>query len=76
MNTIEITANNHVVVGNRPVASVVQTAYGTRVYLLNDGRAINLPSNVYSLASNRPASGVPGRAQFEADFLRALAEQS
>ena len=33
---------------------------------------IELPHPCYSLAHDAPASGVPGRAQFEADFLAAL----
>ena len=61
------------VIGNRPVASVAQTAEGTRVYRLDDGKTIDLPSNVYSLATDRPASGVPGRADFERDLIAALA---
>ena len=70
---ITIYANNTIEINGRTVASVAQTAEGTRVYRLADGRAINLPSNVYSLAADKPASGVPGRSEFERDLIAALA---
>ena len=67
---------------------VKQTTRGTVVYVTDLGpvarargafdgvkagrKAITLPHNRYSLAHDAPASGVPGAAQFEADFLAAL----
>ena len=67
---------------------VKQTAQGTVVYVTDLGlvarargafdgvkggrKAITLPHQRYSLAHDGPASGVPGRKQFEEDFLAAL----
>lgn len=35
---------------------------------------LELPRNRYSLATDRPASGNPGRADFERDFLAAIGQ--
>lgn len=67
---------------------VKQTAQGTVVYVTDLGlvarargafdgvgaglKPITLPHSRYSLAHDAPASGVPGRAQFEVDFLAAF----
>lgn len=48
---------------------VKQSADGTIVY--SSGGARTMPHGRYALSHNAPASGVPGRAQFEAD-IRAL----
>ena len=49
--------------------SVSQTSAGTRVINTLDGSPVQMPCSRYSLAGGTPASGVAGRAQFDADIL-------
>ena len=61
--------------GSQPTGcTVAQLAEGTTVWL--DGVRLRLPSRRYSLATNHPASGIPGRATFDRDLQDALAEVS
>lgn len=52
--------------------SVSQTSAGTRVINTIDGSTVPMPCGRYSLAGDTPASGVAGRAQFDADILALL----
>ena len=54
--------------------TVEQLADGTTVWL--DGVRLLLPTRRYSLATDQPASGIPGRAVFDRDLRDALAEVS
>lgn len=68
---ITIYTNNRVSLDGRDTGLyVTQAPEGTRVYDTH-GNTLAMPAQRYSLASNNPASGVPGRQQFAAD-LRAL----
>ena len=61
--------------GSQPTGcTVAQLADGTTVWL--DGVKLRLPERRYSLATNHPASGIPGRAVFDRDLRAALAEMS
>lgn len=51
--------------------SVSQTKDGTLLIKAN-GEAVQLPQNRYALSCSKPASGVPGRDEFERDLLNIL----
>lgn len=73
---IEITTNNAIHLDGKDTGlGVTQKAERTVVYvretLTAKYREIQMPHQRYSLAHDAPASGNPGRAQFEAD-LRAV----
>lgn len=58
---------------------VKQTPRGTEVYVTDEGREkgrpwLALPHFRYALSTDAPASGEPGRALFEADFVDAYLE--
>lgn len=72
-NMLTIYTNGNIELDSRRVASVRQTASGTEVFRLTDGSPVPMPSSVYSLAADKPASGIPGRADFERDLRAALA---
>ena len=61
--------------GSQPTGcTVAQLANSTAVW--RDGIRLLLPAPRYSLATDHPASGIPGRAAFDCDLLDALAEVS
>ena len=61
--------------GSKPTGcTVAQLADGTTVWL--NGVKLRLPERRYSLATDHPASGIPGRAAFDRDLWDALAEVS
>lgn len=58
---------------------VRQTGRGTEVYVTDEGREkgrpwLALPYFRYALATDKPATDVPGRAVFESDFVDAYLE--
>jgi hypothetical protein len=55
--------------GRETGLTVTQHALGT---LVHRTQPVMLPHQRYSLACDAPASGAPGRAQFEADLLAAI----
>lgn len=79
MSRVTIYADDTIAVDGSMCWHVRQEREGTRVWRKSrDGRAvyepIELPRNRYSLATDRPASGNPGRADFERDFLAAIGQ--
>jgi hypothetical protein len=57
---------------------VIQDKNGTRVYKCVEAEGgetfnVKLPNERYALSCDKPASGNPGRAQFDADLEAALA---
>jgi hypothetical protein len=79
MNAITIFDNGNISIDGRDTGlGVKQTGEGTVLFRREisgrqDYEAISLPHACYSLAHPNPASGNPGRQQFEAD-LRAVLE--
>ena len=75
--SIQISTTGQILIGSTSTGyGVKQTKTGTIVYVTDDGRRakkaeIRLPAERYSLATDAPASGVAGRAQFERDFMDA-----
>lgn len=68
--SVTIYTNGNISIDGRMAGlSVSQTSAGTRVIKTLDGSPVKMPCNVYSLAGDTPASGVAGRAQFDADIL-------
>ena len=73
--TIEIYSNGHIHLDDEDTGmGVTQRASGTVVFV-RDGagrsyREIEMPHSRYSLAHDKPASGNPGRQQFEQDLRR------
>ena len=70
---ITIYTNGNIEIDGHCAVGVRQTSVGTRVFRLADGSPVEMPSERYSLAHDTPASGVPGRADFELDLRGALA---
>ncbi len=73
--TMTIYSGGLVSIDGRVIGTAQQTAAGT-VVRTPDGVRIDLPERCYSLATDRPASGVPGRADFERDLRAALTPAS
>lgn len=71
MATITITANGIIFFGGTHVGSVAQERDGT-IVRDRHGERVNMPHARYSLAFDRPDSGIPGRADFERDLWDAL----
>lgn len=76
--SIKITSSNGIELDGKPInLSVTQAREGTIVYRPENRISgvlyveYKMPHQRYSLAHDRPASGNPGRAQFEND-IRAL----
>ena len=68
--SVTIYTNGVIAINGRMAGlSVSQTPAGTSVINTIDGSTVQMPCNVYSLAGDAPASGVAGRAQFDADIL-------
>ncbi|MFZ5621191.1 MAG: hypothetical protein ACOY5W_09240 [Pseudomonadota bacterium] len=62
----------HIIIDDEDTGyGVSQDADRTRCYHRQTGAYVDLPSERYSLAHIAPLSGVPGRGQFEQDFLAA-----
>lgn len=80
MNTITIYNNGDISINGRATGlRVTQEQYGTAVYRLqeNERRSIELvpvpmPARRYALSCDKPASGNPGRADFEKDLLAVM----
>ena len=75
--SIQIHTNGHISIDSKDTGlGVTQGENGTIVFVREGlGRTykqISMPHARYSLAHDKPASGNPGRAQFEADLLDAL----
>jgi hypothetical protein len=77
--TITLYTNGHLSINNKDTGlGVSQTQAGTIVFKREklDGsqkyEVITLPHARYSLAHDNPASGVPGRTQFEADIQKII----
>lgn len=77
---IQIDTTNRIVIdGNRTPLAVTQTGDGTVVYTPESrlsGQAYvehKMPHRRYSLAHDAPASGIAGRAEFEAHVKAVLA---
>lgn len=76
---IEITTNNAIHLDGKDTGlGVTQKANGTVVYVreiaATNYREVSMPHPRYSLAHENPASGVPGRARFEADLRGVIDE--
>lgn len=70
---MDIHTNGHISNLGKPTGyAVSQDAQGTRLYRVKDGQTVPLPCARYALSCNAPASGIPGRAQFEDDALFAM----
>ena len=69
MLTID-TTNEIVIDGKRTGYHVVQRADRTAVY--RPAVELTMPHPRYALSHDKPASGVPGRADFESDLRSAL----
>ena len=69
------TINEIMIDGKVTQYTVHQTPIETAVVCHASGQPVwcPMPSRRYSLAHTSPASGVPGRLQFERDFLELLA---
>ena len=77
MRTFSICTNGTIrrTPGSKPTGcTVAQLANSTAVW--RDGVRLLLPEPRYALSSDTPASGIPGRAEFDRDLLDALAEVS
>lgn len=76
MNSFQLDSLDFVILdGKTTQIRVVQHSAHTGVYVLN-GEEIKMPSPRYALSTDRPASGVPGRAAFERDLRAAIARAS
>lgn len=69
---LTIYADGFISADNGMLYHVRQTRDGTQVVRMSDGALIELPAARYSLAHDRPASGVPGRRDFERDLLAVI----
>lgn len=71
MSIVIYTNGNISINGADTGLSVSQTKDGTLLFKAN-GEAVQLPHNRYALSCSSPASGVPGRVEFERDLLNIL----
>lgn len=77
--SITIDTKSRILIDNKQTGlAVTQTATGTIVYT-PEGSNVSykehkMPHERYSLAHDKPASGVPGRSQFEIDLKEVLAQ--
>ncbi len=70
---ITLHPNNTISINGQHRLYVSQELGGTQVRDLVTRKPVQMPHNRYSLACDYPASGVPDRAQFEADLAEVLA---
>lgn len=72
--SIQIHTNDHIHLDGADTGlGVSQESTGTCVYG-RDSLPVPMPHQRYALSCDTPASGVPGRAQFEADLRAALSQ--
>ncbi|MFN8994211.1 MAG: hypothetical protein ACK5X3_11210, partial [Pseudomonadota bacterium] len=65
MSIVIYTNGNISINGADTGLSVSQTNDGTLLFKVANGEAVQLPRNRYALSCSNPASGVPGRVEFE-----------
>lgn len=72
------TANRIMIDGKTTDYTVHQTAIETAVVCYSTGQPVwcAMPHRRYSLSHDQPASGAPGKGQFESDFLALIGEQA
>jgi len=74
---MKVNTNNEIIIDGKVTQYTVrQTPIETAVVCHATGKPVwcPMPSRRYALAHDMPASGAPGRAQFEHDFLELLRE--
>lgn len=71
MNSAIIDTNGCIFFGGTHVGSVAQERDGT-IVRNRHGERVTMPHARYALACDKPASGLPGRADFERDLWDAL----
>lgn len=70
---IQQATNNEIILNGKATGyTASQTLGGTRVRHVVSGKTLTLPKNRYSLSCENPASGVPGKSEFESDFVAAI----
>lgn len=77
--SLTIDTTNRILIDNKQTGlAVTQNAAGTIVYTPESSNVSykehKMPHDRYSLSHDKPASGVPGRSQFETDLKKVIAQ--